>query len=345
VAAPSIAGPDTTIVVTDTTKNQGAGPSAASATAFYLSTNTLLDAADVPLGSRTVPSLAAGASSSGSTPLAIPAATVTGTYFILARADAVNAIVETLENNNVRSSGAVRVGPDVIVSSVTVPAVAGAGATIAAVDVTKNQGAGSVAAPPSSTAFYLSTNALFDAADRLLGSRSVPALASGVSDTGATPVEIPNDTATGAYYLNAKADANSDVVESLETNNTKIAAIRIGPDLTVSALSVSGTATAGGSVTIADTTKNVGGATAGASTTKFYVSTNGVVDVNDILVGSRDVGSLAAGASAAATTLCTIPPGTPAGTFYLLGVADSGNAVAETSETNNTAIAFIRIVP
>lgn len=345
LAAPAIAGANTTIVVTDTTRNQGAGPADASATAFYLSSNTLLEAADVPLGSRAVPALAIGASSSGSATLTVPAGTATGTYFVLAKADAINAIIETQENNNVRNSGPVRVGPDLIVSTLSVPAVGGAGATVTILDTTKNQGAGAVAAPSSSTAIYLSTNAIFDAADRLLGSRGVPALASGATDSGSTPVLIPSDTVTGTYFVFGKADANNAVVESLETNNTTIATIRIGPDLTVSALSVSGTATVGGTVTVADTTKNTGGGAAGASTTRFYVSTNGIVDANDILIGSRDVSPLAAGATGAGATACTIPPGTPTGTFYLIGVADSANAVTETSEGNNTAITVIRIIP
>jgi len=61
----------------------------------------VLDASDVPLGSRAVPALAAGASNSGSTAVTIPTGTASGTYYILAVADADNVVVETGENNNV----------------------------------------------------------------------------------------------------------------------------------------------------------------------------------------------------------------------------------------------------
>jgi hypothetical protein len=63
--APANACPGATISIKDTTKNQGSGLTGASTTKFYLSTNTTLDALDTPLGSRTVPSLTAGAVNTG----------------------------------------------------------------------------------------------------------------------------------------------------------------------------------------------------------------------------------------------------------------------------------------
>ena len=50
MTAPSTAGADVDIVVTDTTKNQGTGSSLPSNTGFYLSTNLTLDGTDVWLG-------------------------------------------------------------------------------------------------------------------------------------------------------------------------------------------------------------------------------------------------------------------------------------------------------
>ena len=86
-AAPAIVGPDTDIVITDTTKNQGTGASSASKTGFYLSTNSGLDASDILLGTRVVSSLTAGATEAGSTTLHIPPSTATGAYRVLAKAD------------------------------------------------------------------------------------------------------------------------------------------------------------------------------------------------------------------------------------------------------------------
>jgi len=108
-------------------------------------------------------------------------------------------------------------------------------------------------------------------------------------------------------------------------------------------LSISGTAVAGGSINVTETTKNLGGGAAGASTTRVYLSSNGLFDANDVLICSRDVGPLGAGATSMATTPCTIPAGTAAGNMFLIGIVDGGSAVQETNETNNTLAISIRI--
>jgi hypothetical protein len=41
----------------------------------------------------------------------IPAGTATGTYFIIAKADADNAVVETAETNNTKYSSAIKIEP------------------------------------------------------------------------------------------------------------------------------------------------------------------------------------------------------------------------------------------
>jgi hypothetical protein len=47
---------------------------------------------------------------------------------------------------------------------------------------------------------------VLDAADVVLGSRAVPALGAGASDTGSVTVTIPVGTPVGTHYLFAKAD-------------------------------------------------------------------------------------------------------------------------------------------
>ena len=101
LTAPSTAGAGSTIVVSDTTANQGAGAVAASTTRFYLSSNTSLDTSDIVLaGARSVPALAGGGTSAGSVSLTIPSAVLAGTYYVIAKADADDAVVETQETNN-----------------------------------------------------------------------------------------------------------------------------------------------------------------------------------------------------------------------------------------------------
>ena len=77
------------------------------------------------LGSRLVPALAAGASSTGTTSVLIPAGTTPGTYYIIAKADALGAIAEINEANNTAYKTII-IGPDLVVSSLTVSAAGGA---------------------------------------------------------------------------------------------------------------------------------------------------------------------------------------------------------------------------
>jgi subtilase family serine protease len=69
---------------------------------FYLSRDWVLDAGDIALAeSRAVPALAAGDSSSASTTVTIPSGSAPGYYYLLAQADALGAVVESSETNNV----------------------------------------------------------------------------------------------------------------------------------------------------------------------------------------------------------------------------------------------------
>ena len=132
--------------------------------------------------------------------------------------------MESVETNNV-SYGTTRVGPDLIVSALTAPGSAVAGATVSGTDTVRNAGGG--AAGASTTRFYLSANFLFDSADVLIGSRAVPALGPGATDAAAAPLTIPGQTAAGLYYIIAVTDSDDVVAESAETNNTRGLAIRI----------------------------------------------------------------------------------------------------------------------
>jgi subtilase family serine protease len=329
------------VTVTDATKNQGGGSASASVTSFYLSVNVLLDVADVLLGSRPTGPLAAGVSETASTTLSIPADTATGLYYIIAKADGTGLVAETQELNNTKYSAAMKIGPDLIESSVVVPAVAGAGTALVVSDTVKNQGSG--AADASTTSFYLSTNYTLDGNDVFLGSRSVPPLAPNVTSAASTPLVVPTGTVAGTYYVIVRADANDQVVESAETNNTTYATTRVGPDLTVYGLSVSANALAGGTTTVTDTVKNVGGGTAAPTTTRFYLSTNYVVDAADVLIGSRIVPAIDPGAANAVTTSLSIPAQTTTGWYYIIAVADADNVVTEPVETNNTRATALRI--
>jgi len=341
LTAPSVTGAGATIAVSVTTKNQGTGRAQPSTTRFYLSDNTVLDALDVVLAEQSVPELAPGALSSASVAMTIPEGTAVGKRYLIAVADADDVLGESNENNN-RMSRSIQIGPDLLIPSLTVPAAGSAGGTISITDTVMNQGGGVAAG--SRTTFYLSTNSTIGVGDVLLGGRNVPDLAAGVSSVGTTAVTIPSDTPVGAYFVVARADGDDLVPETTETNNTIARAIQIGGDLVVSALTAPANGGAGSPIVVTDTIKNRGGAAAGASVTRFYLSANAVLDAADTLfAGGRDVAALDPGMTSAGSTTVIIPPATAPGAYYIVAKADGDNRVAETSETNNTYARYILI--
>jgi subtilisin family serine protease/uncharacterized membrane protein len=342
---PASSGPGLAVTVSETTRNQGSGFAAPTLTRYYLSTNTVVDAADTVLQpDHVVPELQPNATHSASTSLTIPANTAAGLYYLIAKADAGNAIVETQEANNILAR-AIAIGGDLALSAFTAPAKGGAGRSILLSETTINQGAGPVAG--STTRFYLSANALLDGSDTVLnGARSVPPLAPGATSAGSTSVTLPAGTATGTYYLIAKADGDNAIPESLESNNTELRSLQIGPDLTVSTLSVPAKGGAGLPIVVTDTTSNQGGGDAPATTVAFYLSSDFTLDAGDPAFGmARPVPSLAASATSSGQTTLTIPAGTPAGIYYVIAKADPSNALTETQETNNSRSSSIAIGP
>jgi subtilase family serine protease len=90
------------MIIGDIVKNQGTVGTGSTPfrVGFYLSKDKTITTSDTFLGSRSVSSLAAGASSQAATQVRIPADLTLGTYFIGAIADDTNVITETNELNN-----------------------------------------------------------------------------------------------------------------------------------------------------------------------------------------------------------------------------------------------------
>ena len=227
LSAPASAGAGSVVALAITVKNQGGGAAAASLARFYLSANALWETTDTPLpGGFETPSLAPGSTATGTASVTIPAGTAAGSFYVIAKADGDGAVVETQEGNNA-AARLVQVGGDLVVTAVGGPSKAAAGASITVTDTTKNSGAGSVAA--SVTRFYLSANALFDAADvPLAGGRPVPALAPGATSSGSATVVLPGGLAAGTWYVIAKADGDGLVAETVETNNALSRSLVLG---------------------------------------------------------------------------------------------------------------------
>ena len=335
LTVPAAWGANRTIAITDTTKNLTAS-APASTTSYYLSTDSVWDGADILFGSRAVPALAVAANTLTTNPT-LPSV-ANGSYFIIAKADAPQLVSESNEANNTLAK-AIVIGADLSVSAIGLPPKSGAGRTITVTDTTANA-AGRSDVADSTTSYYISSDALFGG-DTLLDSRSTGPIASGGTSQGSTAVTIPAGTASGTWYIIAKADGPGAVFETAEGNNTRAKSLLIGPDLVVSAIGAPTSAHPGQTISVKPTTLNSGGGSAdGSSLTKIYLRpTSGP----DVFLGTRAVPPLAPNASDAVAVSVTIPAGTALGTYSILAVADDGNAVAETNESNNTKTKAITI--
>ncbi len=112
------------------------------------------------------------------------------------------------------------------------------------------------------------------------------------------------------------------------------------PDLTVYSINVPVYGIAGQKISVSNTVKNLGVGVAPPSKLGLYLSVTQTAtpwtDNRSVFLGSRSVPSLKLNALSSATTTVAIPPTVPAGSYYLVAVADSGGVVVESNETNNT---------
>lgn len=340
------------IDVSDSVRNSGVAAAGAFQVGIFLSSDATLDDADVLLGVRAVPSLAAGALSSASDVLVIPPSIASGTWWIGARVDAQNAVSELDElDNALVASHSIQVTapprPNLVMSAFSIASTSvDSGTSLGVQDTVSNVGPG--AATSFEIAVYLSSDPDVTRTDTRLGARTLPLLASGASDSSAGALVIPADVPGGTYWVGAIADAGLDVLETLEADNTRVAAqpltvtVPPRPDLVPVSLSFTPTVvdtTLGETVHVSESLTNSGVVPAGAFRVGVYLSTNNVISTSDVLLGSRDVGGLAVGASSSATSDLAVPAGVGAGTYYVGLIVDDLGQELELSEANDALLA------
>ena len=228
---------------------------------YYLSRDAAITTADQYVGRRYVAGLAAGATSSASTSLTVPAG-LSGSYYIGAIADAPGAVPESDETNNALAGNQVTVGlPDLSMTAFGAPAAATSGGTMTVTDTVTATGG---AAGPFYVHYYLSNDATITTSDLYLGRRYVAGLPAGASSAGSTSLPVPGGFA-GTYYLGAIADAPNAVPESNEGNNVSaVVAVTVASAPSVVTTTVSASPaqiTAGGpsaiiTVTVRDASSN-----------------------------------------------------------------------------------------
>ena len=329
--------------VTGTTVNGGNVTADASTTRYSLSFDSGPDASDVSLtGSRQVAALDPGDSSSGAATISVPSSTALGSYVLIACADAAWAVAESDEEDNcIGSSSRVTVGrPDLVSLAMSEPpSIVLLGQSWPVESSVQN--IGTIAAPASTTRFYLSVDRIRNSGDSLVtGTWPVESLEPQQMARSSTTVKQSKVIPLGLYYVLACADDTKKVAEGDELNNCSVSASTVdlrAPDLIVSDVFVAETsAPVGGGLTIRETIRNGGNAGASPSTTRYYLSrdqTRGGTDYR--LTGSRSVPALAPSEDNTAPAGITVPTSVPADTYYVIACADDRKTVSEASETNN----------
>jgi len=124
VSAPKAATAGDSFDVSDTVKNKGNKKAGKSTTRFVLSKDDKAGHGDIDLiGSRQVPKLKPRKKSSGITAVEVPAAAPPGTWFLLACADADDAVKEKSETNNCEAGAAtIKIAPSGLAKLTMTPA-------------------------------------------------------------------------------------------------------------------------------------------------------------------------------------------------------------------------------
>jgi hypothetical protein len=116
------------------------------------------------------------------------------------------------------------------------------------------------------------------------------------------------------------------------------------PDLVVSSITQPpATATPGTSFAATDRTRNRGKASAGASTTRYFLSLDAKVGKGDMRLGEHSVPRLKPGKSSSRRATMKVPTFAHAGTYRVIACADRKSNVKESNERNNCASARRRM--
>jgi subtilisin family serine protease len=175
----------------------------------------------------------------------------------------------------------------------------------------------------------------------LSGSATIPA---GAATTAlvVAPIDDPLPEGVETVVVSVTADP-AYIVGLADSATAEIVSDEVPPDLIVSAFSAPSTAGTLSALTVADTTTNQGGLGAEATTLRFYLSVNAVLDPDDMPLGSRSVPPLAVGAESSGSTELALPAGTAAGSYFLIARADADSVVAEGDEGNNTKAVQVQV--
>jgi subtilase family serine protease len=338
--------------------NLGNGVSGASTAQIYLSTDSTITTSDTVLATVISSETLATVSQPGyydhqTVTVALPGNLAPGTYYIGGIADYNRHISETNESNNTYNVVQITVIPppqpdltEYVAVNRTIVA-SGGSITIDAYDMN----IGNAASGASTAQIYLSTSVTITTSDAVLATLTSSETLATVSQPGyydhqTVTVALPGNLASGTYYIGGIADYNNQVSESNETNNTfDVVQVTVTPppqpDLTEYVAVNHTTVAAGDSITIDAYDMNIGNAVSGASTAQIYLSTDPTITTSDTVLATLTNSETLATVSQPGyydhqQVTVALPGNLAPGTYYIGGIADYNNQVAESNVTNST---------
>lgn len=341
LVAPRRTGPGEALPVQLEIANGGAPDIRAFDVQFWLSTDDVLDASDVPAGTRTL-RLTDGESFAGEVVASVPLDTPLSPpdYNLLAVLDVGSDIAEVDETNNVIVSALPLTveGPDLIVSSVESATVAVRGEVFPVQVVLQNDGG--AMARNVTLCLLASSDAVLDASsDRVLervGLFDVPA-----GETQILRLEpvAPRAWTAAETVLGAVLDCENVVVETDESNNAGARSQPVeprdpAPDYVVESLVVPTQGAAGEVVRVGVRMSNVG-TDDGAPSLALRLSPDAGLDPSDPELGRFPLAVLARGEVREQAFEVQLPPTTPSGDVRIFALLDPEDATLEVNEQDN----------
>nr|WP_256467075.1 hypothetical protein [Bradyrhizobium sp. 151] len=225
---------------------------------------------------------------------------------------------------------------------------AGSNLTVDAYNMNLGNG---VASSPTTAGIYISTDATITTSDTLLTTISTSATLATVSQPGyfdhqTVTVTLPGNLAPGTYYVEGIGDYNNHLTESNEANNSyNVVQVTVTasaqPDLSEYVAVNKTTVLAGDILTVDAYNMNLGNAVAASPTTAgIYISTDATITTSDTQLTTISTTTTLATVSQPGyfdhqMVTVTLPGNLAPGTYYVGGLSDYNNHLAEGSETNN----------